>query len=65
MSNGRFVIVTGSDGLRRFIVVCRPVMRASFGALNMSARIWMFCPCGRRMLRAIAMSSTLEKQPCR
>ena len=41
-SYGRFVTVTGSFGLLRFIVAFRPVMAAAFGALNMSTRSWMF-----------------------
>ncbi len=37
-SYGRFVAVTGSLGLAKFIVVFRPEMIAEFGALKMSAR---------------------------
>ena len=64
-SYGKLVAVTGSLGLDRFIVVFRPVMTAELGALNMSTRSWTFREPPRRILRAMARSSTFEKQPRR
>jgi len=63
--DGRFVIVEGSLGLVRFIVVCRAMMPAWLKTLNTSAR-----SCTERLppsliVRAMAMSVLLMKQPRR
>ena len=63
-SKGRFV-TEGSASELKLTVEFRPVTIAVFGALNMSTRSWMLRLPPRRILRAIARSSTLVKQPRR